>query len=35
VYALTLSEEIAKFAVGLGRYFSKKWINDLTNRVVD
>ena len=30
VYALTLSEEITKFAVGLVRYFSKKWINDLT-----
>jgi putative MATE family efflux protein len=34
VYALTLSEEITKFSVGLGRYFSRKWINDLTNRVV-
>jgi putative MATE family efflux protein len=30
VYALTLSEEITKFAVGLVRYYSKKWINDLT-----
>ncbi len=33
VYALTLSEEIAKFSFGLWRYFSKKWINDLTQRV--
>jgi putative MATE family efflux protein len=30
VYALTLSEEVTKFAVGLRRYFSRKWINDLT-----
>lgn len=33
VYALTLSEEIAKFSFGLWRYFSKKWINDMTQRV--
>ena len=33
VYALTLSEEVTKFAVGLGRYFSRKWINDLTQKV--
>jgi Na+-driven multidrug efflux pump len=33
VYALTLSEEVTKFAAGLVRYFSRKWINDLTNRV--
>jgi len=33
VYALTLSEEIVKASVGLWRYFSKRWINDLTNRV--
>jgi putative MATE family efflux protein len=31
VYALTLSEEVTKFIVGLGRYFSRKWINDLTH----
>ncbi len=31
VYALTLSEEATKFVVGLGRYFSRKWINDLTH----
>jgi len=31
VYALTLSEEITKFALGLRRYFSRKWINDLTH----
>ena len=35
VYALTLSEEITKFTVGLGRYLSRKWINDLTNKVVN
>ena len=35
VYALTLSEEVTKFAVGLGRYFSRKWINDLTKRVAE
>ena len=35
VYALTLSEEVTKFAAGLVRYFSRKWINDLTNRVVE
>jgi Na+-driven multidrug efflux pump len=33
VYALTLSEEITKFGAGLWRYFSKKWINDLTQKV--
>lgn len=33
VYALTLSEEITKFSIGLRRYFSRKWINDLTIRV--
>jgi len=33
VYALTLSEEVTKFIVGLGRYFSRKWINDLTQKV--
>jgi putative MATE family efflux protein len=33
VYALTFSEEITKFSVGLKRYFSKKWINDLTTSV--
>lgn len=33
VYALTLSEEITKFSLGLGRYFSRKWINDLTQKV--
>ncbi len=30
VYALTLSEEFAKGALGLWRYFSKKWIHNLT-----
>lgn len=33
VYALTLTEEAAKFIVGLWRYFSRRWINDLTRRV--
>jgi putative MATE family efflux protein len=33
VYALTLSEETAKFLAGLWRYFSKKWIKDLTVKV--
>jgi putative MATE family efflux protein len=33
VYALTLSEEITKFILGLRRYFSRKWINDLTANV--
>ena len=35
VYALTLTEEVTKFAAGLVRYFSKKWINNLTNRVAE
>jgi putative MATE family efflux protein len=30
VYALTLSEELAKGILGLWRYFSKKWIHNLT-----
>lgn len=33
VYLLTYCEEAVKFSVGLRRYFSKKWINDLTQRV--
>jgi putative MATE family efflux protein len=33
VYALTLSEEAVKLAAGLWRYFSKRWINDLTENV--
>lgn len=33
VYALTLSEEATKLIAGLWRYFSKRWINDLTQRV--
>jgi len=33
VYALTLTEEVAKMSIGLWRYFSKRWINDMTNRV--
>ena len=33
VYLLTYCEEAVKISVGLRRYFSKKWINDLTQRV--
>ncbi|MCX6035079.1 MAG: MATE family efflux transporter [Chloroflexi bacterium] len=33
VYALTLTEEVTKFVLGLARYFSRKWINDLTQKV--
>jgi len=33
VYALTLTEEVTKASVGIWRYFSKRWINDLTTRV--
>ncbi len=33
VYALTLIEEVTKASLGLKRYFSKKWISDLTGRV--
>ncbi len=33
VYALTLTEELTKVTIGLKRYFSKKWINDLTGKV--
>jgi putative MATE family efflux protein len=33
VYALTLSEEATKLAVGIWRFFSKRWINDLTQKV--
>ena len=35
VYALTLTEEITKLTLGLKRFFSKKWINDLTDRVLE
>jgi Na+-driven multidrug efflux pump len=35
VYALTYTEEAVKFFVGVSRYFSKKWINDLTQKVED
>lgn len=33
VYALALSEEVTKFCLGLWRYFSHKWINELTHSV--
>lgn len=35
VYALTLTEEVTKFVLGVRRYYSRKWINDLTTRVAD
>lgn len=35
VYLLALSEEITKLAAGLWRYFSKKWINNMTRVVVE
>ena len=35
VYALTYSEEIVKLSIGLKRYISRKWINDMTERVAD
>ena len=35
VYALTLTEEVTKFSLGVRRYFTRKWINDLTTRVAD
>jgi putative MATE family efflux protein len=35
VYALTLSEEATKFIAGLWRYFSKRWIHNLTEHVSD
>jgi putative MATE family efflux protein len=33
VYALALSEEATKFIFGVHRYFSRKWINNLTSVV--
>ncbi len=33
VYALTLTEEVTKASIGIWRYLSKRWINDLTRRV--
>jgi putative MATE family efflux protein len=33
VYLLVLSEEMTKFIFGLWRYFSKKWINNMTSVV--
>ncbi len=33
VYLLVLSEEITKFTAGLWRFFSKKWINNMTTVV--
>lgn len=33
VYALTFSEELTKFVFGTWRYFSRKWIHDLSERI--
>jgi Na+-driven multidrug efflux pump len=33
VYALTFSEEITKMLFGTWRYFSRKWIHNLTERI--
>jgi len=33
VYLMVMSEEVAKFILGLRRYFSRKWIHDLTQAV--
>ena len=33
VYLLTMSEELVKWSLGLWRYFSKKWIHNLTETV--
>lgn len=33
VYALTLTEEAFKLGIGLWRYLSRRWINDMTRRV--
>ncbi len=35
VYLLALSEEITKLIAGLWRYFSKKWINNMTQVVAE
>lgn len=35
VYLLALSEEVTKMAVGLWRYFSRKWINNMTRMVTE
>ncbi len=33
VYALTFTEEIVKASIGLWRYYSRRWINDMTRKV--
>lgn len=35
VYLLALSEEVTKMGVGLWRYFSRKWINNMTRMVTE
>jgi putative MATE family efflux protein len=35
VYALTFSEELTKMVFGTWRYFSRKWIHDLTGGVLE
>lgn len=32
VYLMVMSEELTKFLIGLRRYFSRKWIHDLTGQ---
>jgi putative MATE family efflux protein len=31
VYLLAMTEEVTKWCLGMGRYFSRKWIHDLTH----
>jgi Na+-driven multidrug efflux pump len=33
VYLMVMSEEVAKWMLGLWRYFTRKWIHDLTQTV--
>jgi len=33
VYLCAMSEEVAKWILGINRYFSRKWINNLTMHV--
>jgi Na+-driven multidrug efflux pump len=33
VYLMVMSEEVTKWILGLQRYFSRKWIHDLTQAV--
>jgi Na+-driven multidrug efflux pump len=33
VYLMVMSEELTKWILGFRRYFSRKWIHDLTEHV--